>query len=42
LTCYFDPKIDSVEKFLQFFEVDGGHYPDLDRLVRQRFIERWG
>ena len=37
-----DPKIDSVEKFLQFFEVDSDFYPDLDRLVRQRFIERWG
>ena len=30
-----------VENFLQFFEVSGD-YPDLDRLVRQRFIERWG
>ena len=31
-----------VENFLQFFEVDSDFYPDLDRLVRQRFIERWG
>ncbi len=29
-------------QFLQFFEVDSDFYPDLDRLVRQRFIERWG
>ena len=31
-----------VENFLKFFKVGGGYYPDLDRLVRQRFIERWG
>lgn len=35
-------EVDAVEKFLQFFEVDSDFYPDLDRLVRQRFIERWG
>ena len=29
-------------QFLQFFEVDSDFYPDIDRLVRQRFIERWG
>jgi hypothetical protein len=35
-------EVDDVEKFQQFFEVDSDFYPDLDRLVRQRFIERWG
>ena len=37
-----DGEVDAVEWFLQFFEVDSDFYPDLDRLVRQRFIERWG
>jgi len=37
-----DGEVDAVEWFLQFFEVSSGDYPDLDRLVRQRFIERWG
>ena len=37
-----DGEVDAVEWFLQFFEVDSDFYPDLDRLVRQRFIECWG
>ena len=33
---------DGHRNFLKSFEVDSSDYPDLDRLVRQRFIERWG
>jgi hypothetical protein len=33
---------DGHRNFLKTFEVESSDYPDLDRLVRQRFIERWG
>ncbi len=33
---------DGHRNFLKTFAVDSSDYPDLDRLVRQRFIERWG